>query len=72
MRRKMGNKPKTSMEKSVREKTCVVDGSHEASTADAMTAVFVENDAGRLDWVSRLSIGISIKARAYCDLLLVE
>jgi hypothetical protein len=44
----MGKRPKTSMEKSVREKTWVVEGSREASTVDAMSAEFVEIEAGRL------------------------
>lgn len=43
--RKTGNSPKTSIEKSVREKTCWVDGSREASTVDAMRAAFVEREA---------------------------
>jgi hypothetical protein len=36
------------MEKSVRENTCVVEGSREASTVDAIIAEFVEMDAGSL------------------------
>ena len=47
-RRKMGNKPKTSIEKSVNEKTCVVDSRRDASTVDAINAEFVEMDTGRL------------------------
>jgi hypothetical protein len=45
----MGNRPNISMEKSVRENTCVVDGSLEASTADAIIAEFVDIDVGSLD-----------------------
>jgi len=44
----MGNKPNTSMEKSVRENTWVVDGSRDASTVEAINAELVEIDAGRL------------------------
>ena len=44
----MGNRPNTSMENMVREKTWVVEGSREASTVDAMRAELVEMDAGRL------------------------
>jgi hypothetical protein len=47
--RKMGNRPNISIEKSVREKTCVVDGSLEASTADAIIAEFVDIDVGSLE-----------------------
>jgi hypothetical protein len=47
-RRNMGNSPKISMEKRVNEKTCVVDGSREASTADAIIAELVEMEAGSL------------------------
>jgi hypothetical protein len=36
------------MLKSVREKTCVVDGSRDASTVEAMRAALVESDAGNL------------------------
>lgn len=47
-RRKIGNSPKTSMEKRVNEKTWVVEGRRDASTVDAIIAEFVEIDAGRL------------------------
>jgi hypothetical protein len=50
--RKMGNRPNISMEKSVREKTCVVDGNLDASTADAIMAEFVDIDVGNLDYTS--------------------
>ena len=46
--RKTGNRPKTSIEKSVREKTWVVELRREASTVEAMRAAFVESDAGNL------------------------
>lgn len=36
------------MLKSVREKTCVVDGRREARTVEAMRAALVERDAGNL------------------------
>lgn len=45
-RLKTGNRPKTSMEKSVRLKTWVVDLRREASTVEAMRAAFVESEAG--------------------------
>ena len=47
-RRKIGNKPKTSIENKVNENTCVVDGSRDASTVEAIIAELVEIDAGRL------------------------
>lgn len=47
-RRKMGKRPNNSIENSVSEKTCVVDGKREASTVDAMSAELVEMEAGRL------------------------
>jgi hypothetical protein len=47
-RRKMGNRPNTSMENSVSEKTCVVDGSRDASTVEAIKAELVDIDAGSL------------------------
>lgn len=47
-RRKMGNRPKTSMENSIKLNTCVVDGRREASTVDAITAALVEREAGNL------------------------
>jgi hypothetical protein len=36
------------MEKRVNEKTCVVEGSREARTADAIIAEFVDIEAGNL------------------------
>lgn len=45
-RLKTGKSPKTSMEKRVREKTCPVVGSREASTVEAIKAAFVERLAG--------------------------
>lgn len=47
-RRNTGKSPKTSMLKSVREKTCVVEGRREASTVEAMRAALVEREAGNL------------------------
>lgn len=47
-RRKTGKRPKTSMLKSVRENTCVVEGRREASTVEAIRAALVERDAGNL------------------------
>jgi hypothetical protein len=47
-RRKMGKRPNISIEKRVREKTCVVDGSLEARTADAIIAEFVDMDVGSM------------------------
>jgi len=47
-RRNIGNSPKTSMEKRVKEKTCVVDVRRDASTVDAMSAALVDKDAGNL------------------------
>lgn len=47
-RRKTGKRPKTSMLKRVREKTCVVVGSREARTVLAIRAAFVEREAGNL------------------------
>jgi hypothetical protein len=44
----MGKRPKTSIEKSDSEKTCVVEGSRDASTVEAMRAELVEMEAGRL------------------------
>ena len=55
-RRKMGNKPNTSIENSVKEKACVVEGSREASTVDAMSAELVEMDAGRLHVISHNNV----------------
>jgi hypothetical protein len=52
----MGNRPNTSIENKVKEKTCVVDGSREASTADAIIAEFVEIEAGSLHHGSVLGI----------------
>jgi hypothetical protein len=51
-RRKTGKRPKTSMENSVREKTCVVDERRDASTVEAMSAAFVESEAGNLFTIS--------------------
>ncbi len=45
-RRKTGKRPKTSMEKRVREKTWPVEGRREASTVDAIRAAFVLRLAG--------------------------
>lgn len=47
-RRKIGSRPKISIEKRVKEKTCVVDGRREASTADAIMAELVDIEAGNL------------------------
>lgn len=47
-RRKTGKRPNTSMEKRVREKTCVVEGRREARTVEAMRAALVEREAGNL------------------------
>lgn len=47
-RRKTGKRPNTSMLKRVRENTCVVEGSREASTVDAISAALVEREAGNL------------------------
>jgi hypothetical protein len=44
----MGKRPKISIEKRVREKTWVVDGSLDASTAEAIMAEFVDMDVGSL------------------------
>lgn len=46
-RRNTGNRPKTSILKSVNEKTCVVEVRREASTVDAMSAAFVDRDDGK-------------------------
>jgi hypothetical protein len=46
--RKIGKRPKISIEKRVKEKTCVVDGSLEASTAEAIIAEFVDMEVGSL------------------------
>jgi hypothetical protein len=47
------------MENSVKEKTCVVDGSLEASTADAIIAEFVDMDVGSLHAVLALFIVVN-------------
>ncbi len=47
-RRKTGKRPKTSMLKRVRLKTCVVLVSRDASTVEAIRAALVDNDAGNL------------------------
>lgn len=47
-RRNKGKRPNTSIENNVSEKTCVVDGSREASTVEAISAELVEIEAGRL------------------------
>jgi hypothetical protein len=47
-RRNTGKRPKTSIEKSVSEKTWEVEGSLDARTVDAMRAAFVEREAGNL------------------------
>lgn len=47
-RRKTGKRPKTSIEKRVREKTCVVEGRREARTVEAMRAALVDREAGNL------------------------
>jgi hypothetical protein len=44
----MGKRPKISIEKSVNEKTCVVEDSLEARTADAIIAEFVDMEVGSL------------------------
>lgn len=49
-RRKTGKRPKTSMLKSVKLNTWVVEGNREASTVLAMSAAFVEREAGNLRW----------------------
>jgi hypothetical protein len=36
------------MENNIRLNTCVVDGSRDASTVDAITAAFVDREAGNL------------------------
>lgn len=36
------------MENNVNEKTCVVEGSRDASTVDAISAAFVDREAGNL------------------------
>jgi len=46
--RNMGKSPKISIEKRVSEKTCVVDGSLDASTADAIMAELVDMEVGSL------------------------
>jgi hypothetical protein len=48
LRRKIGNNANTSIEKSVNEKTCVVEGSREAKTVDAIMAEFVDIEVGNL------------------------
>ena len=37
------------MENNVNENTCVVDGRRDASTVDAISAAFVEREAGNLE-----------------------
>jgi hypothetical protein len=49
----MGNRPKISIENKVREKTCVVEGSREASTEDAIIAEFVDMEVGSLYQISK-------------------
>lgn len=44
--RKTGNNPNTSIEKSVKLNTCVVDGKRDANTVEAITAAFVDREAG--------------------------
>lgn len=45
------------MEKSVREKTCVVEGNREARTAEAIMAEFVDIEAGKLSaWLVSMRI----------------
>ncbi len=51
-RRNTGKRPKTSMEKRVREKTWVVLGKRDARTVDAIRAALVERDAGNLAIIS--------------------
>jgi hypothetical protein len=46
--RNMGKSPKISIEKRVSQKTCVVDGSLDASTADAIIAELVDMEVGNL------------------------
>lgn len=47
-RRKTGKSPNTSMEKSMNEKTSVVDSSRDARTVAAMIAALVDREAGNL------------------------
>lgn len=47
-RRNTGNKPKTSIENNVSEKTCLVEVRRDARTVDAMRAALVEREAGNL------------------------
>ena len=47
-RRKTGKRPKTSMLNRVREKTCAVVGKRDASTVLAISAAFVDSEAGNL------------------------
>lgn len=54
--RKMGKRPKISIEKRVKEKTCVVDGNLDASTAEAIMAEFVDMEVGSLYCTLDLSI----------------
>jgi hypothetical protein len=49
-RRKMGKRPKISIEKRVKEKTCVVEDSLEARTADAIMAELVDIEVGSLQY----------------------
>jgi hypothetical protein len=53
-RRNTGNRPNTSIEKRVREKTWVVDVSREASTVEAMRAALVERESGNLGLVNNM------------------
>jgi len=52
-RRKMGKRPNISIENKVREKTCVVEGSREARTADAIIAELVDMEVGSLEQISK-------------------
>ncbi len=57
--RKIGKRPKTSMEKRVKENTWVVEGSRDARTAEAIMAEFVDIEAGSL----HKSINASVRIR---------
>jgi hypothetical protein len=46
-RRKTGKRPKTSIEKTVEEKTCVMLERGDANTVDAINAAFVERLEGK-------------------------
>lgn len=48
----MGNSPNTSIEKSVRANTSVVEERRDASTVDAISAELVDMEAGKLSQIS--------------------